>query len=113
MAKSPKRFVSMTSKNSFLLIVAAITCPPAALAASHMNTIGRYYYKSDPIYNKEKCSRVNALLASRLTARYTCSNIDLSPGLGTCCSSADGPEVVIFDTLDACEQNRGLRTTVK
>lgn len=103
----------MKLKILLYLTVVALTCSSGALAASHMDTIGKFYYQPDLIYNHTRCKRVSALLASRLSAHYTCNNFDPSHRFGKSCFSADGPRVAVFDSLGACEQRLNSKAHAK
>ncbi|MBP1180777.1 hypothetical protein [Methylobacterium sp. PvR107] len=93
-----------------LLCVAASAYQSPESTANNTGTIGNFYYKIDKQYDQNKCGRVSALLASRLSAHYACKNIALPRGHGKHCRSRTGPEFKLFDTLGACEQNRNSRS---
>lgn len=97
----------MKYRIALYVVVAAPAGSPAALAAGPTETIGKFYYRTDPGYEKKACSRVSALLASQLSHHYTCSKMILPQNPGRRCWSPNGPEFVLYDTLSACKHGKG------
>jgi hypothetical protein len=96
-----------TINSGFVLLLAAAPAYPSPdFTANNTGTIGNFYYRIDKEYDQNKCGRVSALLASRLSAHYACKNIAVSRGHGKHCLSRSGPELKLFDTLRACEHSR-------
>lgn len=102
----------MAPRILLFLPVAAATCPLMFTAAGNTETIGKYYFQPSQTHSRAKCSRVSALLASRLTAHYTCNKLGLSDGLAISCSSPHGPEFVLFRTLRECEQEKNRNNNI-
>jgi hypothetical protein len=102
----------MAPRILLLLPLAAATYPLMFTAAGNIETIGKYYFRPSQTSSRAKCSRVSALLASRLSAHYTCNKLGLSDGLSTSCSSPHGPKFMLFRTLRECEQEKNRNNNI-